>query len=164
MWGNVVLHLDVKMHLPVSSNPGQSYSFLPSPTSHPHLLCCYTEQARRFALTDLTALPWEASKWIPPFETALGRSLHKFTSSCGTRKLQRQPRVILWAIDSSSSMHGVRAFIERQNPWGTGANRCSGCIIYVINYGALNSLMPALIHTAATQLLAGGLYFYFFNK
>lgn len=50
--------------------------------------------------------------------------------------------------------------LNGRNPRGTRANRCSGCIIYAINYGAFNSLMSALVYSYRSHCTVG-LYFYF---
>lgn len=50
--------------------------------------------------------------------------------------------------------------LNGRNPRGTRANRCSGCIIYAINYGAFNSLMSALVYSYRSHCTVGSLFLF----
>lgn len=162
-----VFHLAVKMHLPVSSNPGRTYIFLLSLTSHLHTLCCYTEQARQPLVcthgsngTAMGSLKMNSSLWKRHLEDHYTSLRHRAAHANFSDSLVWICELLILPPPCTERVLSLNG----RNPRGTHANRCSGCIIYVINYGALNSLMPAFIHTAFTRLLAGGLYFLFFKK
>lgn len=155
------------MHLPVNSNPGQTYFFLPSPTSHPHVLCCYTEQARQPLVcthgsnsTAVGSLKMNSSLWKRHLEDHYTSLRHCAAHANFSDSLVWICELLILPPPCTERVLSLNG----RNPRGTRTNRCSGCIIYVINYGALNSLMPAFIHITATRLLVGGLSFYFLKS
>lgn len=102
-----------------------------------------------FACVNLTALPWETWKWIPPFERRTWKIITPvYVIARRTRTFRDGLVWICKLLILPPSCAECVLSLNGRNPRRTCANRCSGCIIYAINYGAFNSLMSALIYSA----------------